>query len=192
MEQESNLHFGKLYLLIIATFILNGCTSIPRQKITYQQFFNVNSIKNLKVNGYFYSSKSKSEFNNQINYYKSNPTDGFVLYQNGLVYNKINDYADGNEGFEKYLPNELIEKIKITKWGAYKIENDNFYMQAFILDGHDFYSGTWAIIEFTGKIENDSTITLKTKTFDKKQEQINRKFTFRQYSPKPDSTNIKF
>ncbi|OJV36453.1 MAG: hypothetical protein BGO29_03730 [Bacteroidales bacterium 36-12] len=88
----------------------------------------------------------------------------------------------------------LFDEIKLNKsrevyynWGIYKIENDSIYIQ------NKFNPGAISMYVYTrvAKIENDSTIHFcYTQSTNIGHFKTNETYAFKQFSPKPDSTNV--
>ena len=133
----------------------------------------------LRMDGYYY------EHFEDGNYYYP-----LILYSNGIVM-----YGDAGTDLkileEKYLDEKWLEHVKNTQswWGIYQIGDNSIKIEMW------YHSNAWFFHAYirSGKILNDTTFVLTTIERSGKpwtKEERYRKYHFKQFSPKPDSTNI--
>ena len=85
-------------------------------------------------------------------------------------------YADGSY-YDKYSGNKLL-------WGIFQIEGNTIVFEGWAHD-HD---GKYATFKQYGTILNDTTFHIYKDVF-KEEKALDNTFHFKQFSPKPDSTN---
>lgn len=129
---------------------------------------------NLKINGYYYRVKDSSA-----------GIFGYFFYRNGVVLD-----ADAR-GEDDYTSEEWLKHEKNTKssWGVFRIQNKTIKyemwepseppLRAYVREGIIINDTTFLITE-SYRLQNGKK---------RDQEVINQFYHFKQFSPKPDSTN---
>ncbi|HOD25842.1 MAG: hypothetical protein ACOX59_08235 [Bacteroidales bacterium] len=141
------------------------------------------SGSDIKLNGYYY------------NYYSSNDTvvicEGHFFYNNGIILN-VGGLRNSFDEYDNYIldvMNYKYYKNQKACWGVFIIEDDKI-----LLERWQPFNPFRAYIK-QGEILNDTTFQL-TKIYRMVNEEktdeieINEIFHFREFSPKPDSTNV--
>jgi hypothetical protein len=138
-------------------------------------------FENFKIEGYYYSKHSAGY-------------DIYYFYNNGVVINNGSNYLENDL---KILDQKLIEQNKIGNnarffWGLYNIENKIIKIEKWVSTAGSKYPTNL----FEGEIKDIDKFLLTKQTgidkFEKKNKTvttINKEYIFRQFSPKPDSTN---
>ncbi len=151
-------------LLAMIMFLILGCFGTEIEPLTLERIENNSSL--LKLEGYYFNIFGDMSENIEI----------FFLYQNGV-------FLDGaSSEISKLNQRELdfksgayanIAGERQSRWGVYKIENDQFVYEK-------WYAGNSCCITAikTGLIKSDSVLVID-----------GREFLFKPFSPKPDSTN---
>lgn len=144
---------------------------------TKKMDYNGNEIK---LNGYYYKS-------NDTNYY----SEGHFFYRNGIFID-VGGLRNSLSEYDEYIIDVMnYEYYKNQKacWGVFIIEDDKI-----LLERWQPFNPFRAYIK-QGEILNDTTFQL-TKIYRMVNEEktdeieINEIFHFREFSPKPDSTNV--
>lgn len=177
----NQLDMRTLSLLILLNLMNSSCS---------KQFFPDDDVlsnsrkdytgDNLKTEGYFYRINHEGKIFDGYFFYRN----GIILSLGGLSYSQI--------GFDMYIETEVLNgdmssRIK-SAWGVFNIEDDNLLFERWH-PGRPFK--TYCRI---GKILNDTTFHITEsyrmqngqKTEIRERDEI---YHFRQFSPKPDSTN---
>ena len=164
-------------LLVLIVFYCVGCADKLR---LIQTSFTGNQ---LRIDGYYYDHYLHDE---NRDYY-----DPIILYRNGVI---INGWVENSlESIDNtFLDEKRLGYIKNNqeRWGIYQIEGDSIKIEKL------YHSNAWFFQAYimSAKILNDTTFVLTTversgKPWTKKEE-LPSKYHFRQFCPKPDSTNI--
>jgi hypothetical protein len=164
-----------LYLLII--LMLSGCIKDDDElTITKTPFLE----DNLKTNGYYYNNWHVND---------RSMVEIIFLYRNGILLDGGNsDSTSFNELEKVYLNGVYYERFKNNKlyWGAFNIVGDSIFVERWYPSERPY----WAYRQ-SGIILNDSTyqLTKIVRVDGSEESEINEVFHFKQFSPKPDSTN---
>jgi hypothetical protein len=157
--------------------------------------------QNLKTEGYYYLY---SNYSNSTGY-KADLFDCFILYKNGIYYNVSKGSYDTKLNISENLK-KLDTNINyhVTKqqdflsqrpnWGVFHIIGSEIEIESWVFSSG---GGDYPTRILKGEIKNDSTIHFHTKLESvplqanrkKKTFSIDETYHFRQFSPKPDSTN---
>jgi len=147
----------------------------PDDNLTLQRIdYNGNE---LRLNGYYYCYFENTDI-----------TVIHFLFRNGIIRN-----AGGySRFFENNREQEMLSyynKSTKTDWGVFVVDGNKIQLEQWI----EAPSGVRLTVNRrSGYIENDSTIHL-TESYNfatKETRQINELWNFREFSPKPDSTNV--
>lgn len=141
----------------------------------------------------------KTDFRTDGYYYNKNQGgySTYFFYKNGIVYT----YGSGYKGTDlTELDNSLKELFRLYSnikqarfdWGLYLIENNNIKLEKWVTTSASTYPTNF----FEGNLLSNDKFIFKKKTgtndYVKKNKSvtsISEDFNFRQFSPKPDSTN---
>lgn len=138
--------------------------------------------ENFKLNGYYYH-KYDGGYNT------------YFFYTNGVVFTYGTSSYNGND--LKLLDDSIRENLAVYEktryfWGLYTIENKNIKIEKWVSTSGSKYPTNL----FEGEVIGNDRFKLVKKTgtdkYTKKNKPvtiINQEFTFRQFKPKPDSTN---
>jgi hypothetical protein len=173
-------------LIIFACIFLEGCIAFEPLTFKKEEFLG----KNLKADGYFYYTNKKQEYN------------AFFLYKNGVYHGgnwlkKIDFNINNLNLLDKDIKTiyEIEEKYPTYyRWGIFNVNNSNIEIERWVTSSG---GGPYPTQILRGEIKNDSTIHFHTKLESvplqanrkKKIFSIDETYHFRQFSPKPDSTN---
>ncbi|WP_203967350.1 hypothetical protein [Capnocytophaga stomatis] len=167
----------KKILIFAFTLLFMSCYKQTVESLTMQRKPYLG--KELRTDGYYYSL--------------THPWGGngiFVFNRNGIC---LYIYVRTEENILSFIENQIllnsdfIKKIKEDPYGygVFSINYPNIETETFI--GRSTYRQYHTI----GKILNDTTFVIhKEKGFDNEWFDSNTTYHFRQFSPKPDSTNV--
>jgi len=137
----------------------------------------------LKINGYYYQKYGNPEKLTIYLFYYN----GILLHAgDGYEYNKLNEFE------QNIMSAEFIDKLKGSKyaWGVFNIEENNMHFER-------WYPSLPPLKAYVraGQILNDTTFVITESYRMKKGKKTevdseSETYHFRQFSPKPDSTNI--
>jgi hypothetical protein len=169
------------YLIIIKMIMLfsNGCAKqlFPADDELYNKRREYVGDQ-LRLDGYYY----------RVNY-ENKIFDGYFFYRNGIIIT-LGGVRNNLEEFDEYLKNIIDNQYHSSQksnWGVFVVENDNIAferwyggpLKAYIRAGKILSDTTFHIIESYRYVDGNKT-ELKTR---------NEVFYFREFTPKPDSTN---
>jgi hypothetical protein len=150
------------YIFVLSLVFLSSCKERYENLELIREEYKGNE---LKLNGYYYHQSQKQDF-----------TSYFFLYRNGIVYFggiSDNDLNIVDASITKIPPQSREAR---TNWGVFKINTDDLKIEKW-----DIVSGGKIPTNIRMyKIENNTTI---------KSTNSSETYTFREFSPKPDSTN---
>lgn len=185
----------KFMLFLSFTYLFSMCK--PYEPLSLQK----GEIKsnNLEMNGYYYIFKDKEE-GRKLNEVKYNT---FFLYKNGVYFdsNGLSSFS-----FNKNSIDSLDLKVQANvgiqgkyeplqyQWGVFNVTGSEIIIERWVTASG---SGTYPTKILKGTIINDTTIHFHTLigahpvnyNSKKKVLDIDETYHFRQFSPKPDSTN---
>jgi hypothetical protein len=166
--------------IFITLSLLLGCKpSTTSQELLTLKRENINPI-NFKLNGYYYCY-----FNNQAT------KEVFIFYKNSIFIDmggfENNTFAEVEASFssEWFITQQLGKRQSI--YGLFKIENEKLTIEQWKNDGLQY-----RVVTKKATIFNDSTFQITSISSYNGSSNVsseNRIYHFRQYSPKPDSTN---
>lgn len=171
--------------LLLSTFLVgffsfsSSCEKVGKDdKLTLdKQDYTGNQ---LRIDGYYYE-KFEGKYYSLYFFYE----DGTVLYGDGGFTEK--EFIE----HEKQFTNEVwLNGVKNYKayWGVFNINNDSIAFERW----YPSSGGPFPAYLRTGKILNDTTFVI-TKSVrsknGKEEQQLNEVYHFKEFSPKPDSTN---
>lgn len=166
----------RIILILQILLLFTGCKDIFRKDDELSFVRTPNTSNKIRLDGYYYK------------YINPDRVGIRIYYQNGVVYytskfNNLNSFEETvNDG------NEIThESIKI-QWAIYLIKEDSIFTNGLaILSGALYFSEMFS----KGIILNDTTILSKETKFSNGHiEYFNDTIHFKQFSPKPDSTNV--
>ena len=172
-----------------------GCTAF--EPLIYKK--EAYNGQNLKINGYYYIFKEKEE-GRTLNSTKYNT---FFLYKNGIYYDS-NGLSSFTFNISRLDSLDLLVKKNVInlgkyeqlqyQWGVFKVKGTEIEIERWVTSSG---GGAYPTRIIKGEILNDSTIHFHTLVGShpvnvgskKKTITIDETYHFRQFSPKPDSTN---
>jgi hypothetical protein len=155
--------------LIFGILFLSSC----KDELLTLKKENVTGSK-LRLDGYY-----TNEFNDYFHI--------IFLYKNGVLYTPGSVLKQELKNKELAFKNNVLPKNRIYRWGVFQIKDDIIKVERW----YPYDKGSEVYLS-EGKILNDTTFVLTKITKSdkpKKSEIINETYRFRQFSPKPDSTN---
>jgi hypothetical protein len=157
--------------------MFSGCIKDDDELTIFKTPFNDNT---LKTNGYYYRN---------WNVNSRSMVDIFFLYKDGvLLYGSTNDSISVNAVEEMFRSGEYYNNSFDRKynWGAFIIQGDSIFIERWYPSSRPY----WAYRQ-SGIILNDSTYRLTgiVRVDGTEEDEIDRTYHFKQFSPKPDSTN---
>ncbi len=168
--------------IITSLFLVISLWGCRTAKILTPRVNNLTNTINLQ--GYYYYEVKDSLNKDRVLIY--------FLYSNGvLLFCGSVEKKDFGQ-MEKYINHEFLSKYvfsnDISAWGVYKIDGNEILKEQWY--PFDFAAGVPTYIS-KGEIMNDTTFVLKkiSRPNGKDLTLINETYHFRQFSPKPDSTN---
>jgi hypothetical protein len=164
------------YFLIVIAVLFTSCDKLfPDEKLTMQRTDYIGD--ELRIDGYYYIQDIRYGYTNIM-----------FLYKNGVML-QPNVYLSLNL--------DTIEK-KINSQGN-EIGKEKAYWGVFLVNGHQLKYEQWiapnegglSVAQGTGSIENDTTFCIIQTYYSYNNTTMysNKIYHFRQFSPKPDSTN---
>lgn len=172
----------KMKIMIILLFaLITSCAACKKVGLCKDENLTLNKVEftgtQLRIDGFYYEKTIESE------YYSL-----FILYNNGIV---MEPGSTKESDLEKYILDVSKSSLPLrTKynWGLFNIDDNIIKIEHWL----PAQCGYPAVLR-TGEILNDTTFILnKMERRDSQgttQKDITQTFLFRQFSPKPDSTN---
>lgn len=178
---ETIITTGKILLssFLIGIFSLgNSCEKIERDDkfaLTKQAYFGYQ----LKINGYYYQ-KAEGKYYTIYFFYE----DGILLYGGGNF--NYQELIDKEKDYNNETWLRAVKKYK-DFWGVYYIESNSIAFERW----YPSSGGPYPAYIRSGEILNDTTfvITKSIRSNGKEEQQLNEVYHFKEFSPKPDSTN---
>ena len=174
----------KTIILFILTINLSMCMSccskiFPDEKLSMQRKDYVGN--ELRIDGYYYRQEITEIYSRTM---------VMFLYRNGIVLSGGNFSTIDLNIVEEEMPNRynLLKKNK-NGWGIFCINGNEIQCEQWV----ESPSGaSLSIYRRSGYIENDITIHFTESYYSGRNEtkQINEVWHFKQFSSKPDSTNV--
>ncbi|GAB1415276.1 hypothetical protein MASR2M117_06820 [Paludibacter sp.] len=167
----------KIILILQILLVFVGCEGLFRKDDELSFVKTPNTTDKIRLDGYYYWWHIEPKYK----YVGVN-----VFYQNGVAFSF--GLSDSTDNFENELLMGNLTFNSKLHWGLYYIREDSL-----LKNGFGVLAGTHYISEVFSKyvILNDTTILLKEKRFaDGSIDYYNDTLHFKQFSPKPDSTNI--
>lgn len=167
-----------MYLLLISLIItIQSCNKMDDcddDNFTFSR--QENTSDTLRLNGYYFGDISETNPDNPNIY---------VLNQNGIFLNRnsfsLNDAQSGNVELE--VSSQQVQNKGF--WGVYKISGRQIEIQSWI----PMSNGCVSVLTEKGIITSDTTFKITSWQSSRNNEvkNINAKFSFAPFSPKPDS-----
>jgi hypothetical protein len=167
--------FKKILLVLFIASCLLSCDEFRDDMMTLQkQFYYGNE---LRTDGYYYRYDNNTYITPWCFY-----RDGCLLVISG----RRSDLQEADDHIIQVYIRNFNYKQSQHHWGIFHINNNNIVMQHYRGDNYR----TIVKVE-EGHILNDTTfqITIRYRVNGEDRENINEIYHFRQFSPKPDSTN---
>ena len=173
----------KILLLFIFFSILNISCFKQAENLTLSKREYYGS---LKMNGYYFTSWENKGGNDVA----------FFLYKNGLMFDFGGVGYDLNmnlltkdqvrDSSIRYIMNLYPNRSLQYDWGLFNIDSNQIVAEKWLTNP----GGSYRVGQYVGEIVNDSTLLLPmTYTYPPEGNEPKRIFRFRQFLPKPDSTN---
>lgn len=165
-----------IFVSFFSLFSFGSCKSVNSIRLTSENF----TANNLNLNGYYFTKNSSDEYS------------VFFLYKNGIVkYEGIFLNVSDLENLDKRVsinPNKDQLKYARYLWGFFKVRGSQIEIERWLSDS----SGAYPVEIMVGEIINDVTFVIKRTMVkqSKIDKTVNQTYHFRQFSPKPDSTNF--
>jgi len=162
----------KIILILQILLVFVGCEGLFRKDDELSFVKTPNTTDKIRLDGYYYI--------------KSDGVGIDIYFQNGIVL--FSGWLDSLESFEDQIKSgELVGSSK-PQWGLYLIKEDSIYVNGLaILSGALYFSEMFS----QGIILNDTTILFQETRFaDGSIDYYNDTLHFKQFSLKPDSTNV--
>lgn len=168
----------KIILLItIVMFSLNSCDKEILEDDTLTLIKKKYTENQIRTDGY-YSCKFGNIYRIYFLYRDCTIFSGGDVFEYNLQYQE-----------QKYIDGSFFESKKNNKlyWGIYNIESSNIKLEKW----YPSSGGGMPVYLHTGTILNDTTfvITKSVRTKTGEEKELNETYHFKQFSPKPDSTN---
>jgi len=167
----------KAQILILTGIMFLSCCNIlyPDEKLTMRR---VNYTGDeLRIDGYYYCYFENTDI-----------TVVYFLFRNGILRSAggYSRYIEDNR--EKEMVS-YYDKYTKTDWGVFVIEGNTIQYEKWV-EGPSGVS--LAINRCSGYVENDTTFHITESYYSGRNEtkQIDQTWHFKQFSPKPDSTNV--
>lgn len=164
-------------------FLCNILIACRDQQIMLQQHYRSGTLP-LKVDGFYWVKVSDTNYN----IWK----DTFFLYENGvLVYGGgIYDLCENSASFLQFIKrnsDRVFKQKNKSSWGGYIIIGRNIQFEKW----EPSSGGPMKTVVRRGHILNDTTFVISEKFnhYDGRTYPVQDTFRFREFSPKPDSTN---
>jgi len=178
----------KSYLLIAFLFFFVACGDCIKDLFVKDKEFSLKTIpyteNELRIDGY-YHKKYNDKYSNVL-----------VFYANGVRFGG-SGVTTTNEIEDELRDPDYTKKLsnRLTCWGPYEINNNVLRFEYY-----DIFGNFWRTCIAHCEILNDTTFIVEKITFSKTGKEVNveregsssgmlGEFHFKQFSPKPDSTN---
>jgi hypothetical protein len=166
---------------LISIFMFSFCKKIfPDDNLSIQR--ENYSGNQLRLDGYYYRYINEEYYFPKLFFYNN----GVILDIGGRfkTFEEVEDYIN-----RIFIENSNYNSNKLS-WGVYRVENDNIKFEKW----YPGSGGGFPAITREGKILNDTTfhITQSYRMKNGKKREISAQdeiYHFKQFSPKPDSTN---
>lgn len=172
----------RIIFIVVSIILMISCNDVLHDEefTLIRKPFDGNQIK---TNGYYYTYENKDGL------IVDETISVLLFYKNGVAANF--GYAGGIEEMEaKFKINEFYMKDNPFVWGVFRIEGDSIKIER----SKSFGTTKSYMYILVGVVQNDSTIHI-TKDLSStgnggKTIMMNQTYHFKQFSPKPDSTNV--
>lgn len=167
---------GILLIVILFSFSCKDWFEDEDFSMTREEY----SGDQIKIDGYYYYYYSQDSGLASIT----------IFYKNGIVIDGIGERSNLIEIENSFSNGKFYQSVTKIKevWGIYQVENNQIMIERIIA------MGGFNRISYTdyGEILNDTTIHLykHKETYKNISESMNDTLHFKQFSPKPDSTNV--
>ena len=167
-----------LFMTFSVLIIMGSCNQWENEKMTLvKQPYNGSE---LRLDGYYYDMEDGKIWST------------YFFYRNGILHYGIASDTLGNnlDMYDTWFASDYyLQRLRTgrRRWGLFEIHDDSIVFERWgILEGGD------PVLRFSGRILNDTTFIItrceNPHSGDVCQEQD--LYHFRQFSPKPDSTNM--
>src|SRR6056297_1757482 len=172
----------KYLILFLFVTVLSAC--YRDSMISIQGKGIKNPSIDLRMDGYFYYRYPEDHFNEGI-------TDVWVLYGNGVLKDVMGTRTISLSSIDEEIKKNYIgshyKSVK-WKWGVFVLKGEEIEIEKWAVP---LFPGPTRSIEYTGTVLNEEQFVLtEYRNPDTgEREKVNKTYTFREFSPKPDSTN---
>ena len=158
----------KMFFMIMCAVLFTQCFFLKDDDVLPNAVFYTGN--QLKMNGYYHRF---SKYSNSIDF-------PIIMYKNGiLIY--IENGKNSIEEMDKYIRNHSNKNKYV--WGVFFINDDKIIINRLDSD----YPHVGIVME--GVILNDTTFHITKYIFENKEREFDEVYHFREFYPKPDSTN---
>ncbi|MEA4850867.1 MAG: hypothetical protein VB126_05355 [Paludibacter sp.] len=172
----------RIIFIVVSIILLISCNDVLHDEefTLIRKPFEGNQIR---TNGYYYTYENKEGL------VGAEITSVLLFYKNGVAANF--GYSDSLEKMEaEFRVSEFYMKDNPFVWGVFRIEGDSIKIER----SKSFGTPKAYMYTLVGVVQNDSTILI-TKDISStgnggKTIIMNQTYHFKQFSPKPDSTNV--
>ena len=171
-----------LSLSILLLLSLSSCKIVPWDDFTYYQKYKGNA--DIRMDRYYYHPDT-NEYGPRIN--------AFVLYHNGLYVNLLSH--ENHQSIQEYIINNKYDSTLTwysSSWGAFIVEDDIIRVQRYSPIVYEFYLDKYQLFELVYHIKSKDSLVQSEGLYPvpgKKFGKVNRKYHFKEFNHKPDSTN---
>lgn len=167
------------FVVVVTILLFSSCENFLKWKPAKLQLEKLNYTGNeLRIDGYYYEEIENPE----VGLYSQ----AYFFYHDGVVLNTAGTYIDS----EYQVIDSFSNSYRRSHWGLFNIDNNIIKIEHWAV--HELNG--WPTYIREGEILNDTTFTItesyRLKRGKKKdREEVNWVYHFKQFSPKPDSTN---
>lgn len=172
----------KPILLLLFTILLSSCYRDSTISIVGKGLKDPDI--QIRMDGYYYYRYPEGHFNAGI-------TNVWVFYENGVLKDVMSTRTYNLSEIDKEIKDNYIgpeyESVKWS-WGVFVLKGKTLEIEKWAVP---LFPGPTRSIEYSGTVLNEKQFLL-TEYRDPdtgKREKVNMTYTFREFSPKPDSTN---
>ncbi len=167
------------YILIFLLLFLTNCSKIEYESFSYERVSYAGDL--LSFNGYYYCKIKEDAYSINV-FYRDGKMLGF-----GVSIDDEDVFAELDKNVAEYDDRNYNEKFD---WGLYLVNDSLISIEMHDIYDLDVLSRSVGTFFRDGIILNDTTILIKKERDDTNINEVNKKYFFRKFQSKPDSTNI--